>query len=78
MIPCNNCLIAILSVLNFEFWSLVFVWDLGFGVWNLYHSDYENNNSGKSGWLSAYRTRFPVLPVLQIAKCRHTSQTPGG
>jgi hypothetical protein len=30
------CLMAVLDVFNFEFWSLVFVWDLVFGAWNFH------------------------------------------
>jgi hypothetical protein len=30
------CLIAVLDVLNFEFRSLVFVWDLIFDAWNFH------------------------------------------
>jgi len=31
-----GCLAVILSVLNFEFRSLIFVWDLYFGAWNFH------------------------------------------
>jgi hypothetical protein len=30
------CLMAVLDVLNFEFRSLVFVWDLVFGAWSFH------------------------------------------
>jgi len=32
----NGCLAVILSILNFEFRSLIFVWNLYFGAWNFH------------------------------------------